>query len=84
MSAVNADDFNIEQLIPLLKAVLSKEPDHFIWDKVYAFVTKSTPPIFPASSFQQTPWLRNTSSFVNSTEHRKYVDDVLKEELGPI
>src|SRR5258708_29661513 len=24
------------------------------------------------------------SSFANSSEHRKYVDDVLKEELGPI
>ncbi|KAF2470894.1 uncharacterized protein BDR25DRAFT_368570 [Lindgomyces ingoldianus] len=24
------------------------------------------------------------SSFANSTEHRKYVDDVLKEELGPM
>ncbi|CAH0053939.1 unnamed protein product [Clonostachys solani] len=28
--------------------------------------------------------LRNTSSFANSSEHRKYVDDVLKEELGPM
>ncbi|OJD14374.1 hypothetical protein AJ78_05279 [Emergomyces pasteurianus Ep9510] len=34
-----------------------------------------------------TPWLRNTSSFANSTEYRKYVDIadiVLKEELGEI
>lgn len=45
---------------------------------------ESTPPLRLASSFQQTPWLRNTSSFANSTEHRKYVDDVLKEELGPM
>ncbi|KAI1804094.1 hypothetical protein F4811DRAFT_562087 [Daldinia bambusicola] len=29
-------------------------------------------------------WLRNTSSFVNSCEHRKYVDDVLKQELSPV
>jgi hypothetical protein len=36
------------------------------------------------SSVEQTPWLRNTSSFANSSEHRKYVDDVLKEELGPL
>lgn len=83
ISAVNADDFDIERIIPLLKAVLSKEPDDVIWDKVYAAVTESTPPR-PASSFQQTPWLRNTSSFANSSEHRKYVDNVLKEELGPI
>lgn len=84
MSAVNADDFDIERMIPLLKAVLSKEPDDVIWDKVYAAVTEPTPPPRPASSFQQTPWLRNTSSFANSTKHRKYVDEVLKEELGPI
>jgi hypothetical protein len=37
-----------------------------------------------ASSFPQTPWLRNTSSFANSTEHRKYIDDVLREEPGPM
>jgi hypothetical protein len=28
--------------------------------------------------------LRNTNSFVNSSEHRKYVDSVLKEELIPL
>ncbi|KAM7184933.1 hypothetical protein V8F33_012699 [Rhypophila sp. PSN 637] len=27
---------------------------------------------------------RNTSSFANSSEHRKHVDGVLKEELGPM
>jgi len=31
---------------------------------------------------QQTPWLRNTSSFANSSEYRKHIDDVLREELG--
>jgi hypothetical protein len=40
------------------------------------------PPPRPLSSFPQIPWLYNTSSFANSFEHRKYVDDVLKEELG--
>ncbi|KAG9229575.1 hypothetical protein BJ875DRAFT_537638 [Amylocarpus encephaloides] len=30
----------------------------------------------------QTPWLRNSSSFANSSEYRKHVDVVLKEELG--
>lgn len=44
----------------------------------------TTPPPHPALSSQQTPWLHNTSSFVNSSEHRKYVDNVLKEELGSI
>lgn len=81
-TAANADDFDIERMEPLLKAVLSKESDDVIWDKVYAVVTESTPPPRSVSSLAQTPSLRNTSSFVNSSEHRKYVDDILKEELG--
>ena len=36
-----------------------------------------------APSLQQTPWLRNTTGFGNFSEHRQYVDGVLKEELGP-
>lgn len=83
MSAVNADALDIQRIIPLLKAVL-KESDEVIWDKLYIVVTESTPSPRLASSFQQTPWLRNTSSFANSTEHPKYVDDVLREELGPM
>ncbi|KAF1934996.1 hypothetical protein EJ02DRAFT_507271 [Clathrospora elynae] len=84
MTAVNANDFDIKRILPLLQAILDKEPDRVIWDRVYDAVTESTPPPRPASSFPQTPWLCNTSSFVNSTKHRKYVDDVLKEELGPM
>jgi hypothetical protein len=82
--SIESDEFDLEQLIPLLKAVLENEPDEVIWNKVYDAVTESTPPPRPISSIQQTPWLRNTSSFANSSEHRKYVDDVLKEELGPM
>ncbi|KAF2844618.1 hypothetical protein T440DRAFT_523364 [Plenodomus tracheiphilus IPT5] len=81
-SAVSSDEFDIDRIKPLLDAVLTKQPDEVIWDAVYDAVTESTPPPRPTSSFQQTPWLRSTSSFANSTEHRKYVDDVLKEELG--
>ncbi|EOO04241.1 putative protein kinase-like domain protein [Phaeoacremonium minimum UCRPA7] len=84
-SLVNADDFDFDRIRPLLNAVLANKPDSKIWDKVYNAITESTPPPRPiASSLQQTPWLRNTSSFANSSEHRKYVDDVLKEELGPM
>ncbi|KAH9861098.1 hypothetical protein IAQ61_010834 [Plenodomus lingam] len=93
-TAVNAGNFDIKHILPLLRAVLNNEPDEAIWDNVYAAVAASTaftvaipttPPLSApslAASFPQTPWLRNTSSFANSTEHRKYVDDVLKEELG--
>ncbi|PVH91134.1 hypothetical protein DM02DRAFT_664311 [Periconia macrospinosa] len=84
MTAVNADDFDIDQIVPLLKAVLNKESDEVIWSKVYDAVTESTPPPRPTSSIQQTPWLHNTGSFVNSSEHRRHVDGVLKEELGQL
>ncbi|KAH7115371.1 hypothetical protein B0J13DRAFT_209325 [Dactylonectria estremocensis] len=85
-SAVNSDDFDLDQIRPLLRSALANDVDDaLIWRKVYDAVTESTPPPRPvASSIQQTPWLRNTSSFANSSEHRKYVDDVLKEELGPM
>ncbi|KAM5361111.1 hypothetical protein ACJZ2D_013322 [Fusarium nematophilum] len=86
ISAVASDDFDFDRIKPLLRLTLANEPDDaLIWKQVYDAVTESTPPPRPtASSLQQTPWLRNTSSFANSSEHRKYVDNVLKEELGPM
>ena len=85
-SAVNSDDFDPDRIRPLLKSAVADNPDDaLIWDQVYHAVTESTPPPRPiASSLEQTPWLRKTSSFANSSEHRKYVDNVLKEELGPL
>ncbi|KAI1584778.1 hypothetical protein PtrCC142_012217, partial [Pyrenophora tritici-repentis] len=82
MTAVNADEFDVDRILPLLQATLRKESDDIIWNAVYDAVTESTPPPRPISSFQQTPLSINTGSFANSTEHRKHVDDVLKEELG--
>ncbi|KAI1466569.1 uncharacterized protein F4812DRAFT_460838 [Daldinia caldariorum] len=84
-TAVGSDDFDYDLVKPLFAAVIAKKPDEEIWTRVYHAVTESTPPPRPiASSLQQTPWPRNTGSFVNSSEHRKYVDDVLKEELGTL
>ncbi|KAF1354391.1 hypothetical protein EJ07DRAFT_132963 [Lizonia empirigonia] len=95
-SAVYSDNFDNKHILPLLRAVLSNEPDEVIWDNVYAAVAASTaftvakpttPPLSAPSltaSFQQTPWLQNTGSFANSTEYRKYVDGVLKGELGQL
>lgn len=82
-SALNSDeDLSIDQFVPLLHAVLNNESDEIIWNKVCIAVTESTPPPRPVPYLAQTPWLHTTSSFVNSSEHRKYVDDVLKQELG--
>lgn len=83
-SAISSDDFNVEQLVPLLTVVLNNEPDEVIWDHVYNAVTEHTPPPRSLPFLGQTPYLHNTSSFVNSSEHRKYVDAVLKEELGSL
>ncbi|KAH9905220.1 hypothetical protein F4778DRAFT_769906 [Xylariomycetidae sp. FL2044] len=85
-SAVNSDEFDLHRIRPLLDIVLADNSlDALIWDQVYQAVTELTPPPRPVvSSLQQTPWLRNTSSFANSSEHRKHVDAVLKEELGPM
>ncbi|KAI8966288.1 hypothetical protein F5Y11DRAFT_309959 [Daldinia sp. FL1419] len=85
ISAVASENFDFDRIRPLLSVVLTNKADSEIWDQVYNAVTESTPPPRPvASSLQQTPWLHNTSSFANSSEHRKYVDDVLREELGPM
>jgi len=85
-SAVSSDSFDFDRIKPLLNAALADDlDDALIWEQVYNAITESTPPPRPiASSLQQTPWLCNTSSFADSSEHHKYVDVVLKEELGPM
>lgn len=82
ISTTASSDPNFDRIKPLLIAALTDKPDSVIWHQVYNAVTESTPPRSIASSVQQTPWLHNTSSFANSSEQRKYVDGVLKEELG--
>ncbi|KAM0268990.1 hypothetical protein ACHAPA_004591 [Fusarium lateritium] len=86
ISTAASAEFDFNRVKSLLKSALIDKPnDALIWDELYNAVIKSTPPPPQvASSIQQTPWRHNTSSFVNSSEHRKYVDDVLKEELGPM
>ncbi|KAK6850406.1 hypothetical protein PG989_016451 [Apiospora arundinis] len=77
-------DFEYNRIHPLLQDALTIKPDSDIWKQAHNAVAEPTPPRTIAASFQQTPWLRNMSSFVNPSEHRKYVDAVLKEELGPL
>ena len=45
--AVNLDDFNIKQFLPLLNAILWIEPNKVIWEKVYTTVIEPTPPPQP-------------------------------------
>jgi Fungal protein kinase len=81
-SLVDTDGFEIERIFPLLQAVLKNEPDGVIWNKVSIAVIDSTPLPCALPNLDQTPFSFNTSSFVNTSEYRKHVDDVLKVELG--
>ncbi|KAE8152959.1 hypothetical protein BDV25DRAFT_150209 [Aspergillus avenaceus] len=83
-SLITSDDFDINNLMPLIRAILNQEPEDSIWDTLYYTVVESTPSPQPRPSFSQTPFLHTTSSVVNSSGHRKYMDAVLKEELGSI
>lgn len=95
--SLRSDDFDLGCLKPLLTTALADHlDDALLWGRVYdaadaadAATRPIQPPQTPprrsiASSLQQTPWLRNTGSSSNSSEHRKYVDNVLKEEVGPM
>ncbi|KAL3428936.1 hypothetical protein BDV09DRAFT_190559 [Aspergillus tetrazonus] len=84
ISVLDSGEFEIRRIIPLLNAVLDAEADEVIWRKTYAVIVEPTPPPRPLPFLGQTPYLHTTISFVNSSEHRKYVDTVLKEELGSI
>jgi hypothetical protein len=90
--AINAGDFDVERVIPLLTAVFNNESDDVIWDKVYDVVAGSIPtavakPSTPPptdlrpSSFQQTPWTFNTGSFADTSDLRKNLDPLLKGEV---
>ncbi|KAF6835411.1 hypothetical protein CMUS01_05785 [Colletotrichum musicola] len=81
---ITSDDFDLNRAKPLLRSALADDPDdELIWCQVSNLLIEATPPPRTiVSSLQQTPWLHNTSSFANSSEHRRYVDGILKEELG--
>lgn len=80
-------------MIPLLRAVLDTESDTVIWEKVYEVTAESTlltvdkpstpPPSGPshAASFQQTPWSFNTGSFADTSDLRRNVDPILRDEV---
>ncbi|KAF2105230.1 amidase signature domain-containing protein [Lophiotrema nucula] len=71
---LDSDIIDTARVKPLLDAVLNKQPDEVIWDAVYDAMTASASPPGTLSSFPRTPWPHKTSSFANSTQHRKYVD----------
>ncbi|KAL8906150.1 MAG: hypothetical protein Q9207_002183 [Kuettlingeria erythrocarpa] len=90
---IMSNTLKTEYIAPLIKLVLTKAEDTEIWIAVFDLVARTKPiprPVTPPEphpsftpSFQQTPWSFNTGGFVEATEHRKKIDDVLKEELRP-
>ncbi|GLA30859.1 hypothetical protein AnigIFM63326_009294 [Aspergillus niger] len=83
-SRINANEFQFENLIPLLHAILSCEPDDRIWDKVYAAAAESTPRPHPASYFKHIPYSHSSSASPNLNDHVANIDAMLEEELGSI
>ncbi|KAL9122920.1 MAG: hypothetical protein Q9187_000532 [Circinaria calcarea] len=83
-SSVDTDNFEIQPLIRLFKAVLNNEPDEDIWNKVSAAVTESTPPPRPTvfdKLLADTP-LRSTSSSQQSHEQtHKEIDRRILQEI---
>ncbi|KAF2468324.1 uncharacterized protein BDR25DRAFT_335443 [Lindgomyces ingoldianus] len=91
-STINAGDFDVRRLIPLFCAVLDNETDSTIWEKVYDVVAErtlttvtepSTPPPSgsPRTTSFQTPWTFNTGSFADTSDLRRNVDPILKNEV---
>jgi hypothetical protein len=80
---VVSENYELDRVLPLLKAAVNKADDSTIWNHVKSAIAEAAPPPRSiASTLQQTPWLPNTSNFPNSSEHRKHVDGILKAELG--
>ena len=92
-SQVTSSTLKIGYTAPLLKLVLNEAKDADIWAAVFDLVARTNsvpqpttpPPSHPSftSSFRQTPWSFNTGGFEDTSEYRKQVDDLLREELLP-
>ncbi|KIW36525.1 uncharacterized protein PV06_11236 [Exophiala oligosperma] len=67
---IDSEQFDANSIIPLLRDVINGAPDKTLFAKAYATLTESTPPPCP--------------TIVNSSEQRQYMDDLLKEEMGPL
>ncbi|KAF8847973.1 hypothetical protein BDZ45DRAFT_636317 [Acephala macrosclerotiorum] len=76
--------------VQLLKNVVTCVEDATIWSSVIDLISRTRPihrPATPQSnisfvaSYQQTPWSFNTGSFANTSDLRRDVDPILKDEL---
>ncbi|KUI73248.1 hypothetical protein VM1G_08725 [Cytospora mali] len=78
----------LDNILPLLKAVLANNNDDEIWARAFDICAGTSIPTTPPRSLlslvdvQQTPYSRNAASSVNTNELRKDMDAVIKEDLG--
>ena len=90
---IGSDDFDVKRAVPLLRSTLNNDSDEVVWKEVYDIITWSAltasgkpstpPPSGPprTASFQQTPWSFNTGSFADTSDLRRNVDPILKDEV---
>ncbi|KZF22629.1 hypothetical protein L228DRAFT_268018 [Xylona heveae TC161] len=83
-SRLDSNEENPRSVIPLFSKVIRTATDDEVWNAAYELITESTPPPRPLASVFQTPSRFTSSNIVDSSEHRKDMDPLLKEELGPI
>lgn len=78
----NIDGYDLNRIFSLLLAIFNNKSDRVIWNHVTIAVIELT--FLPRSllNLNQTPYLCNTSSFINISKQRKYIDGVLKAKLG--
>ncbi|KKZ67072.1 hypothetical protein EMCG_07243 [[Emmonsia] crescens] len=87
LTCLREDDYSYGHYRPLVQLVIQKASDIDIWRAVFDIIAtvtrveRSTPPPRPSLSILQTPRSRNTSSLANSSELRRDIDSVLREEL---
>ncbi len=80
--SIRSKTYDTERSAILCQRIVDYSSETDILNALYNLVTESTPPPRPLPFLFQTPHLQNTSSLVNSSEHMKYMDQALKEELG--
>ncbi|EFW13307.1 conserved hypothetical protein [Coccidioides posadasii str. Silveira] len=87
LTCLQEGNYSHDHYRPLVQLVVQKAPDTDIWKAVYdliatvTYAEKSTPPPRQSLPILQTPRSRNTSSLANSSELRRDIDPVLREEL---
>ncbi|KAJ9641091.1 hypothetical protein H2199_005759 [Coniosporium tulheliwenetii] len=85
VAQIDSGEFNVRSIVPLFEKVDSHASDLEICNALFALVARpTTPPQSGPSftaSFQQTPWSFNSASAVDTSDHRKDVDPILKAEV---